>query len=687
MNTFKHRFNQLSIRTQIVILTSAIAISALLLFGISWSIYSINASKSQASQQSQSIATVFAYQLAAALTFNDKKLAEEVLTALQGRKSIEAAFVFGNDEKLFAQFINSKHNIASPESRLSIKIANSNAHQHLIVHAPIDIRNDALGTLYLVSNLDNVQNEIRNSIQLGLVVALAALLLAIILALIFQGLISTPILNLASTAKEISTNNNYDLKAIKQVGGEVGTLYDEFNNMLDHIQHQQTQLQQAHDELEARVIERTQALQAEIEQRQQAQASLETIAFELEERNALLDQSLVEAQAAAQAKSNFLATMSHEIRTPMNGVLGVANILAKTTLNPRQKQQIEMIISSGESLMVILNDILDFSKSESGKLVLEEHPFNLNDLLSSASQMFSETIKAKGIGFHLNIEPSVPSLCIGDLTRIRQVLLNLIGNASKFTKQGGITIDISSQPLDEEYNNITFAVSDTGIGIPKENLASVFDAFTQADSSTTREYGGSGLGLAICSKLAKLMKGTIHVESELGKGSTFYFSIPLKNFAASKLSNATYQTHTIENNPTNKLASNPLQKIARILVVEDTQMNQTVAKEVLAMAGYDTNIAQNGQEAIDYFMRGNYDLILMDCLMPVMDGYESTRRIRALAHPEAKTIPIIALSAHVSKDNVAACKAAGMNDFIPKPFDENNLLEKIAYWLNEYAKG
>lgn len=682
MNALTRRFSQLSIRTQIVTLTSAIAISALLLFGISWTIYSINTSKSQAAQQSQSIATVFAYQLAAALTFNDKKLAEEVLAALQSRRSIEAAFVFGQNDKLFAKFINSNHSITIPENSFTLTIENNKSHQHLVAKTPISINNDSLGTLHLVYNLDKVQHEIQNSVQLGAAVALAALSLAIILALIFQRLISAPILSLANTAKSISKNNNYNLKAIKEVGGEVGTLYDEFNNMLDHIRHQQTELQQAHDELETRVIERTQALQAEIEQRQHVQASLETLASELEERNALLDQSLIEAQAAAKAKSEFLATMSHEIRTPMNGVLGVANILAKTTLTPRQQQQIDMIINSGESLMVILNDILDFSKSESGKLTLDEHPFSLNDLLNSASQMFSEAITAKGVEFSLEIEPSVPPLCIGDLTRIRQILLNLIGNASKFTKRGSISITISSDSIDEDTNNITFSVADTGIGIPKENLSTVFDAFTQADSSTTREFGGSGLGLAICSKLVKLMNGTLHVESQSGLGSTFTFCIPLKTFTASKSSQANADNCPIPDIPSAQSHPNQLQQPAKILIVEDTQLNQTVANEVLSMAGYTTSIASNGQEAIDCFKRDDYDLILMDCLMPVMDGYESTRQIRALAHPKSQKIPIIALSAHVSKDNVAACEAAGMNDFIPKPFDENILLKKIAQWLN-----
>ena len=472
------------------------------------------------------------------------------------------------------------------------------------------------------------------------------------------------------------------------------------------VEERTADLRRANDRLESRVRERT---------------------SELEQTNTQLQQARDTALEASRAKSEFLATMSHEIRTPMNSIIGMAELLSEAPLGSDQQEHVRIFKGAGETLLTLINDILDLSKVEAGQLDLEETNFDLGELITDTVEFLSPRAREKGFelstqvspdlptalvgdpvrlrhqlitdtveflsprarekGFELStqVSPDLPTALVGDPVRLRQVLTNLLSNAVKFTDEGQVALHIGNDPQGTEAGSILFRITDTGVGIPEEKLKSVFDSFTQVDSSTTREYGGTGLGLTISGRLVEMMGGRIWVESRAGEGSTFYFTARFRNqpHVVQRLP----ETLVLENDGSNEepagrrsdgVYTPEAQQALRILLVEDFADNRMLVQSYLKSTPYQIEIAENGEIAVEKYMSGQYDLVLMDMQMPVMDGYTATREIRKWeAEHRVRPKPIIALTANALKEDARRSLDAGCTAHLTKPIKKTPLLQAI----------
>jgi len=433
----------------------------------------------------------------------------------------------------------------------------------------------------------------------------------------------------------------------------------ELNDIRDAVERSatlMTQLAVRTQEMEAANL----ALETEVETRKRTQHDLA--------------QAKERAESADRAKSEFLAGMSHEIRTPMNSMLGMADLILETDPTPIQRKYIEIFRSSGDMLLGIINDVLDLSKIEAGQVELEKVLFDLEEFLVRTRKIVAGRAEQKGLDFIIDVGPGVPQTLIGDTTRLRQVLVNLIDNGVKFTDEGEIRLSIQRAASDV-YDRLTFAVIDTGIGIPDEAQEQIFQRFTQADSSTTRQYGGTGLGLAICRRLVELMGGTIQLESTPGQGSAFHFTLQFDLLEEPKV---VEQNIVPQDDPLTALATTT----ANILIAEDSESNQALIELYFKQTNCNLTFAADGSEAVELYQEKPFALILMDIQMPVMDGHEATRQIRAIETEKGLApVPIVAVTANAFKEDQERCMEAGCTDYLAKPVSKPTLLEIVTRYV------
>ena len=489
---------------------------------------------------------------------------------------------------------------------------------------------DYLGRVIVGLSNDAFSQRQQEILFKAAILALFALLFTFVLARRLAGSLSAPIRDIGNAVKAIQ-QGDYKTPLPIVDDTELGALSQHINNL-------------------------AQALEQASREQHQAMAQL--------------IQTREEAEKANNAKSDFLAMMSHELRTPMNGVLGMLQLLETTDMTEEQIEYAALASESTEHLLKVINDILDFSRIERSELELEHIPFNLADLIGACAQSFQHSAVQRGLDLSLRIPEDMRDLQVqGDPTRIRQILVNLVGNALKFTERGRVSIEAQWQSLDHELLWFTCSVRDSGIGISSQSLELMFNAFQQADSSISRRYGGTGLGLPIARTLAERMGGTLRAQSEEGLGSVFTLEIPL----------ALYKQTAPPLAAPRAASGNRHGEGRNVLLVEDNPVNQTVIEAMLRSLGFTVSVATDGAQAVRSAEGNDFEVILMDCRLPIIDGYEATRQIRQL--PGRGKVPIIALTANALQGDRETCLSAGMNDYLAKPFKRNDLQQILQRWV------
>ncbi len=614
-------FRDLSIRFKIISLIAVTSLVSLLLSGLIFYAYDKSQYELSALHELEILADIIGNNNTANIKYNSPAGALEILKTLEANKNVKIARIYDVNQTLFAEYLRHPNFQGQNLNFICKKDTFAFIDNSLLISRQIILDNEPIGSIYLQSGLDDYNLRIKNFLNVFVIISLTSFIIALLISIRLQQFISFPIISLTRTMQKISINKNYNIQIEEKGKDEIGELIKGFNTMISQIDKQNIALKLAKEQ----------------------------------------------AETSAKIKEQFLANMSHEIRTPMNGIIGMAKLLTNTPLAKEQIKYLENISTSADNLLVIINDILDFSKIEAGKLEFEQIEFNLHELLNKLKSVYYESAKEKGLYFKLHIGDRVPQYIIGDPTRLNQVLVNLLGNAVKFTEKGGIALLVKVVEQNRKESTLQFVVNDTGIGISPDKIDVIFSSFSQASSDMTRKYGGTGLGLTITKQLVELQGGNLNVESKAGEGSSFHFKLSFVH-GKGKIKHKTelLQDEILDNT----------QNI-RILLAEDNEINQLYVKTILE-SKFEIEIAPNGLKVLELLENKTFHLILMDLHMPEMDGYETTEIIRNLSDKKLKNIPIVALTAAAIKGEKEKCLDAGMDDYLSKPFDPIDLFQIIA---------